>query len=301
LPVVLIGFALLMLVLASSMFGAFEIQVPRFIANQSQGRAGLLGALSMGLVIGIVAAPCVGPVVISLITLVAQLSDPVLGGVMFAALAFGLGFPYLVMLNALPRPGEWMVTVKKGMGFVLIAMAFYFLRPLIGDTWYQYGVAVALLVGAIFLLVSRAKGARVLRLAVGVLLLISGVAFAIPRRHAEGVAWTKYDASTLAAARAAGKPVVIDFYADWCLPCKELDVKTFNDPKVIAELDRFVRVKADLTAAEDATTKALTGQYGIVGVPTILFLDANGTESQAARLVGFEPPDKFLQRARQVK
>src|SRR5687768_12124144 len=176
LPAVLIGFALLMLVLASSMFGAFEIQVPRFIANRSQGRAGLLGALSMGLVIGIVAAPCVGPVVISLITLVAQLSDPVLGGVMFAALAFGLGFPYLVMLNALPRPGEWMVTVKKGMGFVLIAMAFYFLRPLIGDTWYQYGVAAALLIGAIFLLVSRPKGARVLRLAVGVLLLVSGVA-----------------------------------------------------------------------------------------------------------------------------
>jgi thioredoxin:protein disulfide reductase len=301
LPVVLIGFALLMLVLASSMFGAFEIQVPRFIANQSQGRAGLLGALSMGLVIGIVAAPCVGPVVISLITLVAQLSDPVLGGVMFAALAFGLGFPYLVMLNALPRPGEWMVTVKKGMGFVLIAMAFYFLRPLIGDTWYQYGVAAALLIGAIFLLVSRAKGARVLRLAVGVLLLVSGVAFAIPRKHVTGVEWTKYDANALAAARAAGKPVVIDFYADWCLPCKELDEKTFSDPRVIAELDRFVRVKADLTVAETATTKALTRQYQIVGVPTIVFIDANGTESAAARLTGFERPDDFLQRARQVK
>jgi thiol:disulfide interchange protein DsbD len=301
LPAVLIGFALLMLILASSMFGAFDIQVPRFIANQSQGRAGLLGALSMGLVIGIVAAPCVGPVVISLITLVAQLGDPVVGGVMFAALAFGLGFPYLVMLNALPRPGEWMVTVKKGMGFVLVAMAFYFLRPLIGDTWYQYGVAASLLIGAIFLLASRTKGARALRLAVGVLLLVAGVAFAIPRKHVEGVEWTKYDATALAAARATGKPVVIDFYADWCLPCKELDEKTFNDPRVIAELDRFVRVKADLTSAETASTKALTRQYAIVGVPTIVFIDANGTESQAARLTGFEPPDGFLQRARQVK
>ncbi len=301
LPAVLIGFALLMLILASSMFGAFDIQVPRFIANQSQGRAGLLGALSMGLVIGIVAAPCVGPVVISLITLVAQLGDPVVGGVMFAALAFGLGFPYLVMLNALPRPGEWMVTVKKGMGFVLVAMAFYFLRPLIGDTWYQYGVAAALLIGAVFLLASRAKGAKVLRIAVGVLLLLSGVAFAIPRKHVEGVEWTKYDATALAAARASGKPVVIDFYADWCLPCKELDEKTFSDPRVIAELERFVRVKADLTVAETASTQALTRQYAIVGVPTIVFIDANGTESRAARLTGFEPPDGFLQRARQVK
>ncbi|HEX8618350.1 MAG TPA: cytochrome c biogenesis protein CcdA [Thermoanaerobaculia bacterium] len=301
LPAVLIAFALLMLVLASSMFGAFEIQVPRFIANQSQGRAGLLGALSMGLVIGIVAAPCVGPVVISLITLVAQLAQPVLGGVMFAALAFGLGFPYLVMLNALPRPGEWMVTVKKGMAFVLIAMAFYFLRPLVGETVYQYGVAAALLVGALFLFVARAKGARMLRLGVAMLLLVSGVAFAIPRKDPGGVKWARYDAASLAAAQKAGRPVVIDFYADWCLPCKELDQKTFNDPRVMAELDRFVRVKADLTSAEDATTKALTKQYAIVGVPTIVFLDANGTESKSARLTGFEPPEAFLERARQVK
>ena len=301
LPAVLIGFALLMLVLASSMFGAFEIQVPRFIANRSQGRAGLLGALSMGLVIGIVAAPCVGPIVISLVTLVAQIGQPVLGGVMFAALAFGLGFPYLVMLNALPRPGEWMVTVKKGMGFVLIAMAIYFLQPLIGDVYYQYGVAAALLIGALFLFVSRANGARELRLAVAIMLLVAGVAFAIPRKEGTGVEWTKYDASALAAARASGKPVVIDFYADWCLPCKELDQKTFNDPQVISELDRFVRIKADLTASEDAMTKALTRQYAIVGVPTIVFLDRDGTESKAVRLTGFEPPEDFLQRARQVK
>jgi thiol:disulfide interchange protein DsbD len=301
LPAVLIGFALLMLVLASSMFGAFEIQPPRWIANRSQGRAGLTGALAMGLVIGIVAAPCVGPVVISLVTLVAQLGDPVVGGVMFAALAFGLGFPYLVMLNALPRPGEWMVTVKKGMGFVLIAMAFYFLRPLIGDEAMRYGIAASLLVGAAFLLISRAKGARVLRIAVGILLLVSGVAFAIPKQEAPGVKWDKYDAKKIAEARAAGKPVVIDFSADWCLPCKELDEKTFTDPKVIAELDRFVRVKADLTMPDDATTKALTAQYQVVGVPTILFLDAQGSESSGARLVGFEPPAPFVERARQVK
>jgi thiol:disulfide interchange protein DsbD len=301
LPAVLIGFALLMLVLASSMFGAFDIQPPRWIANRSQGRAGLAGALTMGLAIGIVAAPCVGPVVISLITLVAQLGDPVLGGVMFAVLAFGLGFPYLVMLNALPRPGEWMLTVKKGMGFVLVAMAFYFLRPLVGEDVFRYGVAASLLIGAAFLLVSRSKGARVLRIAVGVLLLVSGVAFAIPRKELPGVQWKKYDVSVLAAARAAGKPVVIDFYADWCLPCKELDQKTFTDARVIHELDRFVRVKADLTSAEDATTKELTKHYAILGMPTIVFLDRAGNEVVDARLAGFEPADPFLQRAKTIK
>ena len=95
--------------------------------------------------------------------------------------------------------------------------------------------------------------------------------------------------------------MVIDFYADWCLPCKELDEKTFTDGAVVSELDRFVRVKADLTRPEDATTQALTAQYAILGVPTIVFLDASGQEVTAARLTGFERPDDFLQRVQRVK
>ncbi|HEX9986794.1 MAG TPA: cytochrome c biogenesis protein CcdA [Thermoanaerobaculia bacterium] len=302
LPAVLIGFAILMLVLATSMFGVFEIQPPRWIANKSQGRAGAAGALAMGLVVGIVAAPCVGPVVISLITLVAQLGDPFLGFIMFAALALGLGFPYLIALNALPRPGEWMVTVKKGMAFVLIAMAFYFLRPITGDVVFRWGVAASLLIGAAFLLASRAKGARVMRLSVGALLLVAGAAFAIPR-GGDGVQvqWTAYDQQVLATARGAGKPVVIDFYADWCLPCKELDEKTFPDKRVAAELNRFVRVKADLTASDDPTTIALTKQYQILGVPTIVFIDAQGQERSDLRLTGFEGPEKFSERLKQVR
>lgn len=301
LPAVLIGFALLMLVLATSMFGAFEIQPPRWIANRSSGRAGVAGALTMGLAIGIVAAPCVGPVVISLVTLVAQIGDPVIGGVMFATLAFGLGFPYLVMLNALPRPGEWMVTVKKGMGFVLIAMAVYFLRPLIGEDAFRWGVAASLLIGAVFILVSRTKGAAILRYGVGVLLLVAGVAFAIPKPELGGVKWAKYDNAALAEARAAGKPVVIDFYADWCLPCKELDTKTFTDAKVIAEMERFTRLKADLTLSGDPKTAKLSEQFRIVGVPTIVFLDGQGNEVPGTRLTGFETADEFLQRVKAVK
>jgi thiol:disulfide interchange protein DsbD len=196
----------------------------------------------------------------------------------------------------------WMVQVKRAMGFILIAMAFYFLRPLIGDLAFQYGVAGSLLVGAAFLFFfSRSQGATVWRIAIAVLLLVSGVAFAIPRSHGDGVQWAKYDAKVLADARAAGKPVVIDFYADWCLPCKELDEKTFSDPKVVAELDRFVRVKADLTVPSDEKTKALTKQYGIVGVPTIVFLDSNGAEVEDVRLFGFKPADEFLQHAQAVK
>lgn len=299
LPAVLVGFALLMLVLAASMFGAYEIQPPRWIANRSGGRAGLAGALTMGLAIGIVAAPCVGPVVISLLGLVAQIGKPVIGGLMFATLAFGLGFPYLVALNALPRPGEWMVQVKKAMGFVLVAMAFYFLRPLIGDEIFKWGVVVSLLIGAGFLFLSRGTAGRAMRLACASLLLVAGVAFAIPSKGAH-VEWTRYDMAALDAARTAGKPTVIDFTADWCIPCKELDSRTFSDRAVAAELQRFTRIKADVTQDNEAN-QSLLQRYGVVGPPTVLFLDSNGRELRDLRLVGYEKADEFLARLKKIR
>ena len=301
LPWVLVGFAVLMLVLAASMFGAYEIQAPRFIANRSQGRAGMLGAATMGLFVGIVAAPCVGPVVISLLTLVAQIGKPVIGGVMFAALAFGLGFPYLALLNVLPKPGEWMVQVKKAMGFVLIAMAFYFLRPLTGDEVFRWGVVLSLAIGAIFLFASRGTAGRAMRLASAFVLLIGSAAFAIPRGGGALVRWDKYDAKVLSAASVANKPVVIDFYADWCLPCKELDAKTFSDPDVAAELDRFIRVKADLTLADKAENQALAKQFNVIGVPAVIFLGPDGKEIRELRLNQFESPKAFVARLKSVK
>ncbi|HWS73172.1 MAG TPA: cytochrome c biogenesis protein CcdA, partial [Thermoanaerobaculia bacterium] len=307
LPAVLIFFALLMLVMASSMFGAFEITVPHFISDRSGGRAGLAGALTMGLLIGIVAAPCVGPFVISLIALVSSIGSPFLGFLMFFVLALGLGVPYLFLgifssgLNAIPRSGMWMVQVKKAMGFVLIAMAFYFLRPLIGDDVFRWGVAASLLIGAVFLFASRAQGARVLRIAIAILLLAGGVAFALPRKGGSALKWDRYDTKAIATASLSKRPVVIDFYADWCMPCKELDEKTFNDGKVADELQRFTRVKANLTAADDPLTKQLTKEYAIVGVPTLVFIGSDGRELRDLRLSGFEAPDAFRARLAKVR
>lgn len=298
-PAVLIGFAVLMLVLASSMFGVWEFRVPQFITNRSAGRAGVAGALTMGLFVGIVAAPCVGPVVVALFTLVAAIGKPMIGLAMFATLGFGLGFPYLIALNVFPKPGEWMVQVKKAMGFVLIAMAFYFLRAVIGETGFRAGVAASLLIGAVFLFASKGDRGRVMRLACAVLLLIGGIAFAIPPRKGAEVSWQKYDASVVAAS--SGKPVIIDFFATWCIPCKELDEKTFSDAAVAHELDRFTRIKADLTNDQDPMVKELTKRYAIVGVPTIVFIDSTGHEQPQARLTGFEGPEPFLARAKQVK
>ena len=295
---VLIGFAVMMLVFASSMFGLWEFRVPQFIALRAQGRAGVAGAAAMGLLVGIVAAPCVGPVVAALFVLVASLAKPAIGFLMFATLGFGLGFPYLVALNALPRPGEWMVHVKRAMGFVLVAMAFYFLRAVVGEEIFRWGVAASLLIGAIFLFIVRGGGARALRLAFAVVLLIGGAAFAWPRNEGTHVAWLNYDKHVIATAQ---KPVVIDFYADWCIPCKELDQKTFGDAAVARELGRFVRVKANLTNDRDAKVQQLTKDYAIVGVPTLVFLDASGHEAQSLRLTGYESPAEFLKRLQQVK
>ena len=310
LPAVLIFFALVMIVMASSMFGLFEITVPHFISDRSGGKAGLAGALGMGLLIGIVAAPCVGPFVISLIALVAQLASPLLGFLLFFVLALGLGVPYLVLgvfssgLNAIPRSGMWMVQVKKAMGFILIAMAFYFLRPLTGEEVFRWGVAGSLLIGAAFLLLGRSAGpqsGRVMRLACAALLLVSGVAFAIPRSGGTAVSWSKFRAEDVAAASSARKPAIVDFYADWCMPCKELDEKTFTDRAVAAELGRFVRFKANLTQSDDPAIQELTKRYAVIGVPTIVLVDSSGREVPSLRLTGFEPPAQFLKRLQQVR
>jgi thiol:disulfide interchange protein DsbD len=131
-----------------------------------------------------------------------------------------------------------------------------------------------------------------------VALLIGGAAFAWPRSEGAHVDWVSYDASVISSAH---KPVIVDFFADWCIPCKELDQKTFSDAAVASELGRFVRVKANLTNGQDAKVQQLTKDYAIVGVPTIVFLDAGGHEVQALRLTGYESPGEFLKRLQQVR
>jgi thiol:disulfide interchange protein DsbD len=137
-----------------------------------------------------------------------------------------------------------------------------------------------------------------MRLACAIILLIGGIAFAIPPRKGVEVQWQKYDASLVTA---TGKPVIIDFYAAWCIPCKELDEKVFSDAAVARDLDRFTRVKADLTNNDDPLVRELTKRYAIVGVPTVVFLDSSGHEQQQLRLTGLETPEQFLARTKQVK
>ncbi len=305
-PAVLVVIALVVLALALSMFGLYEIQAPHFITDRTGSKGGVLGALTMGLFVGFVAAPCIGPFVISLLTYVAQQGSAALGFGLFFTLSMGLGLPYLVLgtvsgsLKAMPRSGEWMIAVRKVFGFVLVALAAWFLRPLLPERVFDWAVAIPLLAGGVWFFFFEKAGSalgwfRAVKVAIGVGLIAAAIPFVLPAKEGAGLAFRPYSDAALAEAAAAGKPVVIDFYADWCLPCKELEKFTFTDAGVRQALDGWVLLKADLTKSASPEVAALRTRWGIQGVPTMVFLGPDGKESKP-RVVQFEKPAAFLSR-----
>lgn len=306
-PLVIGAVVVVLLALAASMFGAWELRVPSWAMNMAGTRTGYLGSLVMGLLVGVVAAPCVGPAVVGLLTYVGQSQDPVLGFALFFALSMGLGLPYLVLgtftgaLNRMPASGAWMIGVRKVFGVLLIALAAYFARPLLADPWGTVVMAAALVLGGLYLLVVDRTGHeqpaidRVMRLVsaalivAGVLLLPLGGHQAAPRAE---LAWQPWDQAAFTRAVEAGEPVIVDFFADWCAPCRELDERTFSDPRVAEALSGFARFKVDLTRSSDATD-ALRQRFGVRGVPTVMVYRGG---RELFRITGFEPPEVFLER-----
>jgi thiol:disulfide interchange protein DsbD len=317
-PFVLSAIALVMIGLAMSMFGYYEIRIPEKLAGVAgTGRQGAWGSFLMGLTVGIVAAPCIGPFVLGMLTFVGERGSLLLGFSLFFVLALGLGLPFVVLAVAsgniarLPKSGEWMEWVRRLFGVVLLAMAGYFLRPVIGDALYFGLLGALFLVGGVVLgFVLRVKSTSLFfsafRRFVGVVGPLYGLYLALAPGHILGrssaaqVAWAPYAEATLERAIADGKPVVIDFSADWCLPCKELDHKTFNQPEVIDAVGDFVTVKADLTHHGSPEVRALRKKYDIRGVPTIVFIDAKGRERADLRAVQFIDKHEFLRRLNAV-
>ncbi|MFZ0132615.1 MAG: thioredoxin family protein, partial [Desulfobacterales bacterium] len=271
--------------------------------------AGYFGSLFMGLTMGVVAAPCIGPFVLGLLTWVAGLGSAGLGFVVFFTLSLGLGLPLFALalfsgqLERLPRSGEWMLWVRKLMGWVLVGMAAYYLRAVLPGGAYTVmlslvAAAAGLHLGWLARVTARSSIFAWIRAAVGTaglvlaVVLIGGWVIRGP-----GVTWQPYSDDLLEAARRTGKPVIIDFYADWCTPCVELDQKTFHDSKIVALAhDEFIMVKVDLTRAGNALSESLLKRYAVKGVPTVVFIGPDGRERHDLRLVDFLPADRFAGR-----
>ena len=312
---VLIALASVMVALALSMFGVYEFRVPQFLnrfASQSaQSTSGEAGALAMGLTMGIVAAPCIGPFVLGLLVHVSAKADPLYGFVIFFVLALGLGLPYVFLgtfsgaIKELPRSGEWMVAVRKVFGVILIGMALYFLMPLMGGS--ENLVFIIFFGASAFYLFfwesgrTRPKAFAWILRAIGVGAAAIAVSMAIPDRPEKTISWQPYSEESLVAAQREGRPVVIDVFADWCIPCKELDHQTFSDDGVRQEAMRFVTLKLNLTFSDpDTEAGRARKRFDILGVPTVIFLNANGQEHSGLRVTGFEGPTHFLSRLRQI-
>jgi thiol:disulfide interchange protein DsbD len=298
-PWALAGIAAVLVLLAFSMFGLYDIRVPTALMQKAGARSGAAGAYAMGLLVGVVAAPCVGPFVLGLLAFVAARQNAALGFLFFFVLSLGLGLPYLFLaafsgsLSRLPRAGMWMEGVKSVFGWVLLAMAAYFLRTVLPAPFGNWLLPAVLFAGAVMLAVRGARLAPAARAAAAVVFLAAAVFFVPREAPAAAPDWRPFSEPAVSS---AGKPAVVDFSAAWCLPCRELDEKTFSDPRVRKALESRALFKADMTKSASREVVELSDKYAILGVPTIIFLDASGKERPDLRLVGFEDADAFLKR-----
>lgn len=341
-----VGLAAFLVVLATSMFGAFELALPSSLATKlnTVGGGGIVGALLMGSVAGFLAAPCTGPVLTGVLAWVSRTQDPVLGALLLFVYALGIGVPFFligVFTVRLPKSGEWMEWVKSVFGIALLALAAAYLRdafPAVHTFVTSMGERAGWLGGiglaAVLMFVGVGLGAvhlsfkvekQWLPKGVGVAVIIAGfvLRMAVPEQAAarpvvDGVVsnapttfqWAmvfKADEAksaspfdqVLARAKADCKPVMIDFFADWCAACNELDHKTYPTPSVISEGERFVRVKVDGTNDHEVLD-GLYARFGVQGLPTVAFVDPLGNVMQSPRVVGYLPADKFVTEMQKV-
>jgi thiol:disulfide interchange protein DsbD len=307
-PIVLAGIGVLLLVLALGMFGLYEFQIPPQLLARlgGQGATSAAGVFASGLLVGVFAAPCIGPPIVALLTVVGAKGDPLYGFTSFFTLAMGLGAPYLVLgtfsnlIQRLPRSGDWMVWVKKVFGTVLVGVGLFYLVLAIRPDLVKWVAPAALLLGGLYLgffekSAAQRLGFQVLKGVTGAAAMFGAVAM-VAFAPKQAIAFQPFDEARLASTLASGQSAMLDFSADWCVPCHELEQVTFTHPDVIAAARSFATFKVDLTSYRSPESERLRRQYAISGVPTVLFLTPAGVEVREARVEGFLPPSQFLER-----
>jgi thioredoxin:protein disulfide reductase len=341
-PWILSAFALVFVLLALSMFGFYDLQLPSSLQSKltevsnKQSGGSIAGVAVMGLLSALIVGPCVAPPLAGALIYIGQTGDALLGGTALFALSLGMGAPLIAIGTSagkfLPRAGSWMDAVKAVFGVTLLGVAILMLERIIPADlalllWGILFIVSAIYMGALRHLEIEAggwqklwKGLGVVFLVYGALMLIGaaagskdtlqplrGITFADSAGGAthEGLVFNRIKSiedlqREIAAASAKGQPVMLDFYADWCVSCKEMEKYTFSHPGVVQTLSGTRLLQADVTA-NDAIDQALLQQhFGLPGPPAIIFYGADGQERKNYRVVGFVPADAFIAHVRRA-
>ncbi len=327
-PIVLSVMCLVFFAMALSMFGLYELQAPAFIQNRfstSDDLTGYSGAFFSGIISGVVASPCVGPVLVGILTYIAKSQNLVLGFFLMFTYAVGMGQIFLVLgafsqlTKLLPKSGPWLDGIKNIFGILMIGVCYYFLSLLLPSRAWDSALGLGFLVGAVVLIrtsfnhenrkiqISSFKLLSVVIAAVLGLSFISLGAFDLrnklqtnwikenPGYDIKAMNWQNYSEAAMSEAKAQNKPVIVDFNAEWCAACKELDQYTFTNQRFQLLSTQFVLMKYDATN-ETPELEALRSKFGIVGLPTVLFFDRQGNQIQELTLTAFEEADAFIER-----
>ena len=331
-PWVLGSFAAVFVALALAMFGLYELQLPvalqsRLAEASSRVPGGhFLGVFTMGILSALIVGPCIAAPLAGALLYISQSRDVVLGGSALFAMGLGMGVPLLVVGASagalLPKAGPWMDTVKRFFGVLLLAVAIYLISPLLSLTVLMLAWAALLMIAAIYLhaldpLPHGAHGFQKFSKGIGVIALVAGTAFLVgalsggrdilqplsalrvgeraPQAAPPALFQRVNSLAELDGAiqSAGGKPVMLDFYADWCVSCKELERYTFTDPQVQARFAGMLKLQADVTD-NTAEHVALLKRFRLFGPPGIVFFDKKGREINGLRVIGFQPADKFV-------
>ncbi len=308
-PGVLIFVAGVLVAMGLSFFGLWEFRLPQSLTRlASKDYAGLFGTFFMGLTLGVVAAPCLGPFILGLLIYVGQTGNPFLGFLYFFVLSIGLGVPLAALavfsgaIARLPKSGDWMLWIRKLMGWVLMGMAAFLISPVLPRPFLRLALLAAVSVAAgvhLGWLDKTGKKVKVFSYAkkvVGTAIACGGIIFLVSAvRPVEEMKWIPYDEAMLAKACERKTPIVIDFYADWCAPCRIMDKQVFTDPEVIKQTRDLITMRADLTTWQPFHDDLLRN-YQIRGIPTVVFINSECLEERGLRIEYLVGKSEFLAR-----